>query len=351
MRYESTDSSNRTRGRDNRSFSFLWCDLSSRASMGSSGATPAHGDYRRNPVRYCHRQSDARESNTQAAYDVDQAGLDAGGLMYGKIFSDIFDGSLMAQGGWMATYVFIGMIVIADKDGIVRLDAVRLYERLGLEHDDFIFYQSFLGALEVLEANDTQSNLATEKGRRIIPLKEMEGEEQRGWWIVNYEFYRAKASKIDKTETSNERVKRFRDRDKSVTLGNADVTLSNASAGHTDTDVDLDFKDLNTYVGQTPDAPALKAEKKASLQNEAREILTFLNTKTGRRYQPVSANLDMIVSRMKEGATVVQLRQVVVRKTRDWQGDEKMAPYLRPATLFSRKLFWQYAGELVPEGG
>ena len=86
-----------------------------------------------------------------------------------------------------------------------------------------------------------------------------------------------------------------------------------------------------------------------SSREPARRILAFLNEKTGRNYQAVKANLEMIESRIREGATEEQLMQVVAKKTREWLTDEKMNYYLRPATLFNRMKFAQYQGELVAE--
>lgn len=85
---------------------------------------------------------------------------------------------------------------------------------------------------------------------------------------------------------------------------------------------------------------------KPDLKPLARQILEFLNDKTGKRYQPVPANLEMIEARLKDGATEQELRQVVAKKCREWGGDEKMRDYLRPATLFNRTKFAQYQGEL-----
>jgi uncharacterized phage protein (TIGR02220 family) len=85
----------------------------------------------------------------------------------------------------------------------------------------------------------------------------------------------------------------------------------------------------------------------APLRDRAKGVLEFLNTKANRAYQPVEANLELILARLKEGATDVQLRQVVAKKCREWGTDEKMAEYLRPATLFNRTKFAQYVGELV----
>ena len=79
---------------------------------------------------------------------------------------------------------------------------------------------------------------------------------------------------------------------------------------------------------------------------DPKAILSFLNEKTGRKYKPVPANLNLISARLKE-YTETELRQVVAKKCREWGKDDKMAEYLRPKTLFNATNFANYAGELV----
>jgi uncharacterized phage protein (TIGR02220 family) len=96
--------------------------------------------------------------------------------------------------------------------------------------------------------------------------------------------------------------------------------------------------------------PTLKTMSgKPDLKTPATEVLNFLNQKTGRNYQPVPANLEMIVARIKDGATVDELRMVVAKKCREWAADEKMNEYLRPKTLFNRTNFANYQGELLKD--
>lgn len=90
-----------------------------------------------------------------------------------------------------------------------------------------------------------------------------------------------------------------------------------------------------------------KTPRQAELKSQALEVIEFLNEKTGRVYRPVDTNLKLIIARLKTGATVVDCRQVIAKKTREWKGDAKMAEYLRPATLFNATKFEQYMGELV----
>ena len=78
---------------------------------------------------------------------------------------------------------------------------------------------------------------------------------------------------------------------------------------------------------------------------EAANILTYLNEKAGRAYQPVEANTKLIISRLKDGASVEDMRAVIDRKCAQWLGDDKMSQYLRPATLFNAQKFAQYQGE------
>jgi uncharacterized phage protein (TIGR02220 family) len=104
-------------------------------------------------------------------------------------------------------------------------------------------------------------------------------------------------------------------------------------------------KESTTLSGK-PDDQA--REERGKLSEACAEVLGFLNIKTGRRYKPVKANIEMIAARLREGATVDECRQVIAKKCREWRTDEKMEVYLRPKTLFNRTNFAQYQGELTP---
>ncbi len=107
-------------------------------------------------------------------------------------------------------------------------------------------------------------------------------------------------------------------------------------------------------VGLTPDRESATADPKTrELRQQATQILVFLNEKAGKNYQPVKTNIDLIVARLKEGGTVDDMRAVIAKKVREWTGRDGMDEYLRPATLFGAKNFWQkYQGELgAPDAG
>lgn len=79
------------------------------------------------------------------------------------------------------------------------------------------------------------------------------------------------------------------------------------------------------------------------------EILNFLNKRSGKSFQPVESNLKLIRARLKEGHTEHVILSVVERKIKQWENDQKMAQYIRPATLFNAEKFNQYVGEIGVE--
>lgn len=98
-------------------------------------------------------------------------------------------------------------------------------------------------------------------------------------------------------------------------------------------DIDPIFESLKTK--KTLSLPIQQNE--FDLKSQAIEILQFLNKKTGRVYRPVDTNLKLIIARLKTGASVIDCRQVIAKKTREWKGNPKMTEYLRPATLFKEE--------------
>jgi len=107
--------------------------------------------------------------------------------------------------------------------------------------------------------------------------------------------------------------------------------------------------DLRSLSGKPDPAPPAepKGEKRRRLNADAVAVLEFLNRATGSKFQPVEANLSMIRSRIVE-FDVPTCKRVIASRWDAWADDEKMAEYLRPATLFAARNFAQYAGQLPP---
>jgi uncharacterized phage protein (TIGR02220 family) len=100
---------------------------------------------------------------------------------------------------------------------------------------------------------------------------------------------------------------------------------------------------ITTLSGKQPDV--IQIEQR-NFKKEAQEILDFLNSKTGRQYRPVDANIKPIIARLKT-CSQQDVRTMIVRKFREWHANEKMEKYLRPKTLFSASNFENYIGECV----
>lgn len=126
----------------------------------------------------------------------------------------------MADGGFMAVYTFQTMIVLADKEGYVTLSPIMLGKRMGLpdpvNKDMFTknLWNTFYESIKLLESPDPESNIPDCDGRRIIPLKEIsEKKENRGWYIVNYIYYKEKKSPSDRAEYMRRYMRDYRQED------------------------------------------------------------------------------------------------------------------------------------------
>lgn len=99
------------------------------------------------------------------------------------------------------------------------------------------------------------------------------------------------------------------------------------------------------------DESAFWTDKTSSQGSEsaAVQILEYLNEKANRNYRQVKANLSLVETRLKEGATVEDCKAVIDAKVNEWAGDAKMVRYLRPETLFNATKFASYVGELASE--
>jgi uncharacterized phage protein (TIGR02220 family) len=107
---------------------------------------------------------------------------------------------------------------------------------------------------------------------------------------------------------------------------------------------------LNALSG-TPDAVPTKPPKQTYIA-EANEVLAYLNQVVGAKFQPVPANLNLIASRLREGATVANAKAVIDRQHREWANHANMRKYLRPETLFGATKFAGYVGQvdaMLPE--
>ncbi|KWB54201.1 conserved phage C-terminal domain-containing protein [Burkholderia ubonensis] len=85
--------------------------------------------------------------------------------------------------------------------------------------------------------------------------------------------------------------------------------------------------------------------------NPVAEVIGYLNERADTKFQVVEASAKLIRARIREGATVAQMRAVIDAKAREWPKGHQMRQYLRPATLFNAEKFEQYRGQLELDNG
>lgn len=111
--------------------------------------------------------------------------------MYGKIFSQIFDGTLATKGPWQALVTFEQLIVLANKHGEVDMTAEAISRRTTIPIDYIRI------GLEALVLPDPDSRSPDEEGRRIVLI---DPTRTWGWRIVNHEHYRKIRSEEERRE-------------------------------------------------------------------------------------------------------------------------------------------------------
>lgn len=105
-------------------------------------------------------------------------------------------------------------------------------------------------------------------------------------------------------------------------------------------------EEVNT-LSDKPDSPETHNPKKPKTPlGESAEVLQYLNEKVGSNFRAVESNIKLIEARIKEGATLDELKRVISSKAAEWKNDPKMAEYLRPSTLFNASKYAQYSGQL-----
>jgi uncharacterized phage protein (TIGR02220 family) len=240
--------------------------------------------------------------------------------MYVKIFRQIYDSTLADD--WKALVTFQQLLILCNQHGEVDMTPEAIARTTNLPLD------IILAGLTVLSEPDPRSRSKLEEGRRVTLLEESR---PWGWRLVNYNYYRLLRNAESKREYDREYMANKRKKSKESRRVVSSRSESQESSQAVSSKQEAKGKD-NYIVSQ---------------RETAHEILTFLNQKTGKAFRPVSANLDLILARLKEGATAQNCRTVIARKRMDWGDDPKMVQYLRPATLFNKIKFAQYLGECV----
>lgn len=87
-----------------------------------------------------------------------------------------------------------------------------------------------------------------------------------------------------------------------------------------------------------------KKDKK-EYHSEVAEVVDYLNMITGRNYSYTSkATTEKISARIREGASVEDMKTVIDKKWEEWRGTDR-EQYVRPSTLFAPSHFDEYLNQ------
>src|SRR5581483_626096 len=115
--------------------------------------------------------------------------------MYAKIFRQIYDSTVSDD--WRVRTVFMHMLVLADRNGVVDMTPEAISRVTGIPLD-MIEY-----GIEELQKPDGKSRSFAEEGRRIVLL--CPEERTWGWRVVNYRTYRMMGDDVDRMRHATKR--------------------------------------------------------------------------------------------------------------------------------------------------
>ncbi len=306
--------------------------------------------------------------------------------MYAKLFASLYQGTL--RGRSHEILVFTNLLAHCDRHGFVDKHFRAIAEEVGLTREQVE------SAIQNLEAPDFESRSKELDGARLERIDEHRA---WGWRVVNYAKYRAIRDEAERLEQNRVAQAKFRaNRSKQSKPASASVSTSKPRkpmSAHADGEAEGDVEaeasspsDQSTpHVscnmsscgaenggqapspngsesdfgdgGQSQDPPEGDSPRKqavAARRDAAKRLLDILNREAGRVYRPVDTTLDPIVHRLEEvGDDEDGVATMIRRQVKAWGTDDKMAPFLRPATLFRKSKFHTYYDDrnLPPPNG
>lgn len=99
--------------------------------------------------------------------------------MYGKLFTQMYDGTLVSK--WQALVTFQQMIILCGPDGVIDMTPSALSDRTGIP------LKIIRAGIAELEKPDPSSRTRDMDGRRI---ERLDDHRDWGWRLVNYRKYR-----------------------------------------------------------------------------------------------------------------------------------------------------------------
>lgn len=220
--------------------------------------------------------------------------------MYGKIFEQIFDSSLMKT-EVTTRYVFMSLIAICDSDGVVDIIHDALARKLNITEDEL------RKAIKELEKEDPDSRSNVANGRR---LSQLDAHRSWGWRIVNHEYYKRLANREAKKVSDRERIakKRYKS-DMSQSVASCSIPSQSvesvANVAHADEHANADED-----TKRTPLPP--KGDSAGSKKSVCQEIFEHWQKIHKHPQSILTPKIEKIIlARLKEGYSKDRIFQAI----------------------------------------
>lgn len=105
-------------------------------------------------------------------------------------------------------------------------------------------------------------------------------------------------------------------------------------------------KDKAISVAVSSSLPSSISSTTSLKENYIKEVIDYLNLKTGCDYKYIESNIKFIKGRFNEGRTLEDFKKVIDSKCEQWEKDPKMVEFLRPKTLFNATNFESYVNQI-----
>lgn len=115
--------------------------------------------------------------------------------MYGKLFDEMYDGTLSDT--WEALVTFQQLLILCTADGVIDMTPCAISRRTGIP------IEIIRKGITVLEAPDPHSRTPDMEGVRI---KLLDDHRDWGWFIVNHKAYRDRISRDEKRDADRVRM-------------------------------------------------------------------------------------------------------------------------------------------------
>lgn len=140
---------------------------------------------------------------------------------------------------------------------------------------------------------------------------------------------------------------------KTIERVNQRVVQNEPTSGSKWTNGEVQNEPTNTidYTETTSETTNILSSAEAQDRVPYREIVDYLNEKTGRAFKSTTSKTrTSIQARYNEGFELDDFKKVIDNKVSDWLGNNDMAKFLRPETLFGNK-FEGYLNETKGSSG